>query len=68
MEEGDVLKDVTHVRIDSSVRAITERIFSFHGQLRIVILIDELEEIGQWAIWMVHINGRDQHTQQCQGN
>ena len=46
MERGDVPEDVTHVRIDSSVRAIKENLFGGCEQLRIVILNEELEEIG----------------------
>ena len=49
MEEGDVPRDVTHVRIHSSVRAIEEEAFNRHEQLRIVILNEELEEIGTRA-------------------
>ena len=49
MEEGDIPEDVTHVRIHSSVRAIKNYAFYDRRQLRIVILNDELEEIGVWA-------------------
>jgi hypothetical protein len=47
--DGDVPHDVTHVRIHSSVRAIKENLFGGCEQLRIVILNEELEEIGAWA-------------------
>jgi hypothetical protein len=46
MERGDVPEDVTHVRIHSSVRAIKGVAFNYRRQLRIVILNEELEEIG----------------------
>jgi hypothetical protein len=47
MERGDdVPKDVTHVRIDLSVRTIKDMAFYGRRQLRIVILNDDLEEIG----------------------
>jgi hypothetical protein len=49
MERGDVPEDVTHVRIDLSVRRIKDEAFLSRTQLRIVILNDELEEIGEVA-------------------
>ena len=49
MENGDVPEDVTHVRIDSSVRAIKEEAFCNRRELRIVILNKDLEEIGEVA-------------------
>jgi hypothetical protein len=49
MEEYDVPEDVTHVRIHSSVRAIGDGAFYDRRLLRIVILNEELEEIGEWA-------------------
>jgi hypothetical protein len=59
MEWGDVPWSVTHVRIDSSVRRIKIRAFYEHGQLRIVILNEELEEIGAyafgWCVWLDEI-------------
>ena len=48
-ERGDVPEDVTHIRIDSSVRAIGRWAFCDRRQLRIVILNKELEEIGREA-------------------
>jgi hypothetical protein len=49
IENDDVPRDVTHVRIDLSVRAIKNWAFSNRLQLRIVILNEELEEIGEGA-------------------
>jgi hypothetical protein len=49
MERGDVPEDVTHVRIHSSVRRIKDKAFSESWDLRIVILNEELEEIGEEA-------------------
>ena len=48
--EGEVIpRNVTHVLIDSHVRAIKAHAFQGHGQLAVVILNDGLEEIGQAA-------------------
>jgi hypothetical protein len=48
--EGEsVPNNVTHVKIHSSVKTIRDSAFRFHGQLRIVILNEELEEIGAYA-------------------
>ena len=41
---------VTRVRIHSSVGAIKARLFNGRGQLMIVILNDELEEIGMMTL------------------
>jgi hypothetical protein len=49
MKDEDVPMDVTHVRIDSSVRRIKQWAFEGRGQLSIVILNDGLEEIGRGA-------------------
>jgi hypothetical protein len=49
MENENVPRDVTHVRIHSFVRAIKEGAFSDCMQLRIVILNKELEEIDGWT-------------------
>jgi hypothetical protein len=49
MDRGDVPRDLTHVRIHSSVRAIEFGAFSGREQLRNVILNEELEEIGVYA-------------------
>ena len=47
----DVPKDVTHVRIDLSVLCIKYWAFYRQTQLWIVILNEELEEIGKKAFW-----------------
>ena len=61
IENDDVPRDVTHVRIDLSVRAIKNWAFSNLLQLRIVIFYDELEEIGAsafaWCISLLEIGG-----------
>jgi hypothetical protein len=55
MERVDIPEDATHVRIDSSVRAIKERAFvgrrevDHFSKLVVVILNDGLEEIGKYA-------------------
>ena len=46
MEGGDVPEDVTHFRINSSVRAIGGWAFCDHRRLRIVTLGNGLEEVG----------------------
>jgi hypothetical protein len=43
--------DVIHIRIHSSVRAIKKKTFDHRRQLRIVILNEELEEIGEEAFF-----------------
>jgi hypothetical protein len=50
-EGEEVPNDVTHVKIHSSVRAIRNEAFEHRSQLRIVILNEELEEIGEWAFF-----------------
>jgi hypothetical protein len=47
----DIPSDVTHVRIDSSVRTIQADAFLNRSRLRIVILNEELEEIESGAFW-----------------
>jgi hypothetical protein len=49
MEEGDIPRDVTHVRVDSSVRAIKNCAFFFCTGLTVVIFNKELEEIESEA-------------------
>jgi hypothetical protein len=49
MTRKDIPLDVMHVRIDLSVRAIKDWAFSHPMQLEIVILNEELEEIGELA-------------------
>jgi hypothetical protein len=49
MEGGDIPRDVSHVRIDLSVRAIKDKAFLNHEQLKILILNNGLEEIGEQA-------------------
>ena len=49
MGKNDVPEDVKHVRIHSSVRRIKDKAFWWRTQLRIVILNEELEEIGAYA-------------------
>jgi hypothetical protein len=44
MERGEVPEDVTHVRVDSSVRAIKRSAFWMRSQLRIMIFNEELQE------------------------
>jgi hypothetical protein len=51
MMRDDIPVDVTHIRIDSSVRAIKCYAFYERRQLRIVILNDGLEEIGGHAFY-----------------
>ena len=49
MEDDNIPMDVTDVRIYSSVRAIKNWAFCKQWELRIVILNEELEEIGRSA-------------------
>jgi hypothetical protein len=49
MEVKDIPRNVTHVRIHSSARAIKENAFYERWQLMVVILNEELEEIGEMA-------------------
>jgi hypothetical protein len=51
MEDGDIPRHVTHVRIDSSVRVIKDGAFYKCKLLKIVILNDGLEEIGKKAFY-----------------
>jgi hypothetical protein len=68
MENEHVPRDVTHVRIHSSVRAIMEGAFGDCMQLRIVILNEELEEIDGWTFSGCTFDGRDRRTQQRQND
>ncbi len=58
-----VPRDVTRVRIDSSVSAIKEGAFRGRWQLTVVILNDRLEEIGCWGIRGFQMARRDHHPQ-----
>ena len=51
--EGEIVpRDVTHVRFDTSVRAVQFGAFDNRMRLAAVILNDELEEIGVLAFHM----------------
>jgi hypothetical protein len=43
---GDIPRDVTHVKVHPSVKAIKDRAFSSCSQLKIVNFGERLEEIG----------------------